>query len=147
MSDSYFDYARRFKAHWLGLHGGLRYQRTSYQLNSQVGYNSGNDKTPNMSDGLLYKSTDGTEEEVVDMTYYLSADYNWRERYYVSAALSMAGSSKFGVDAADGVKVGNYAWGFFPSVQAAWVLTNESWMPPYSCLELFAAECGFRPCG
>ena len=63
------------------------------------------------------------------MTYYLSADYNWRERYYVSAALSMAGSSKFGVDAADGVKIGNYAWGFFPSVQAAWVLTNESWMP------------------
>ena len=90
MSDSYFDYARRFKAHWLGLRGGLRYQRTSYQLNSQVGYNSGNDKTPNMSNNLLYKSTDGTEEEVVDMTYYLSADYNWRERYYVSAALSMA---------------------------------------------------------
>ena len=40
----------------------------SSDLNSQVGYNSGNDKTPNMSNNLLYKSTDGTEEEVVDMT-------------------------------------------------------------------------------
>lgn len=143
MSDSYFDYARRFKAHWLGLRGGLRYQRTSYQLNSQVGYNSGNDKTPNMSNNLLYKSTDGTEEEVVDMTYYLSADYNWRERYYVSAALSMAGSSKFGVDAADGLKIGNYAWGFFPSVQAAWVLTNESWMPRTRALNYLRLNVGF----
>ena len=77
------------------------------------------------------------------MTYYLSADYNWRERYYVSAALSMAGSSKFGVDAADGVKIGNYAWGFFPSVQAAWVLTNESWMPRTRALNYLRLNVGF----
>lgn len=128
MSDSYFSYARRFNAHWLGLRGGLRYLKNSYQLNTQVGYNSGNDKTPNMSQNLLYKSTDGTEDESVDMTYYLSGEYNWRERYYLSAALSMDGSSKFGIDAADGVKIGNYAWGFFPSVEAAWVMTNESWL-------------------
>ena len=125
MSHSYFNYARRFKAHWLNVQGGLRYQHTSYRLNTQVGYNSGNDKTPNMSQNLAYKSTDGTEEEVVDMTYYLSADYNWRERYYLSAALSMAGSSKFGTDAPDGVKIGNYAWGFFPSVALGWVASEE----------------------
>ncbi len=143
MSHSYFNYARRFKAHWLNVQGGLRYQHTSYRLNTQVGYNSGNDKTPNMSQNLAYKSTDGTEEEVVDMTYYLSADYNWRERYYLSAALSMAGSSKFGVDAPDGVKIGNYGWGFFPSVQAAWVVTNESWMPRSSQIDYLRLNVGF----
>lgn len=147
MSHSYFEYARRFKAHWLNVRGGLRYQHTSYSLNQQVGYNSGNDKTPNMSKNLLYKTTDGTEEEVVDMTYYLSADYNWRERYYLSAALSMAGSSKFGVDAADGVKIGNYAWGFFPSVQAAWVVTNESWMPRVSGIDFLRLNVGFDMVG
>lgn len=128
MSNSYFNYYRQFNAHSLALHGGLRYMRDSYQLNTQTGYNSGNDKTPNMSTSLQYKSTDGTEDEVVDMNYYLTADYNWRERYYLSAAVSMNGSSKFGIDAVDGVKIGNYAWGFFPSAEAAWVLTNESWM-------------------
>ncbi len=143
MSDTYFNYSLRRNAHLFGLRGGLLYQRTNYKWNSQVGYNSGNDKTPNMSNGLSYKSTDGHEEEVVDMNYYLSADYNWRERYYVSAALSMAGSSKFGKDAADGVKIGNYAWGFFPSAEAAWVVTNESWMPRTRWLNYLRLNVGF----
>ena len=148
MSHSYFDYARRFKAHWLNVRGGLRYQHTSYQVNVQTGYNNTNDKMPNMhKDRLEYESTDGTEEEVVDMTYYLSADYNWRERYYLSAALSMAGSSKFGTDAPDGVKIGNYAWGFFPSVQAAWVVTNESWMPRASKIDYLRLNVGFDMVG
>ena len=148
MSHSYFDYARRFKAHWLNVRGGLRYQHTSYQVNVLTGYNNTNDKMPNMhKDRLDYESTDGTEEEVVDMTYYLSADYNWRERYYLSAALSMAGSSKFGTDAPDGVKIGNYAWGFFPSVQAAWVVTNESWMPRASQIDYLRLNVGFDMVG
>lgn len=128
MNDAYFDYVKRFNAHYLSVRGGLRYMKSIYKLNTQVGYNTGNDKTPNMSEDLSYKSTDGTEDEDVDMNYYLSADYNWRERYYLTAALSMNGSSKFGEDAPDGVKIGNYSWGFFPSVEAAWVVTNESWM-------------------
>lgn len=127
-SDSYFNYGRRFNAHTLNLRGGLRYIRDSYRLNTMIGYDSGNDKTPNMSSSLRNRTTDGTEDEIVDMTYYLTGEYNWAERYYLSAAVSMDGSSKFGVDAPNGVKIGNYAWGFFPSVEAAWVVTNESWM-------------------
>ena len=80
------------------------------------------------------------------MSYYLSADYNWRERYYLTAALSMAGSSKFGTDAPDGVKIGNYSWGFFPSVQAAWVMTNESWMKD-SYLDFLRLNVGFDMVG
>lgn len=127
MSDTYFNYSQRFNAHYLNIRAGLRYLKNNYQLNTQIGYNSGNDKTPNMSTSLLYKSTDGTEEESVDMNYYISADYNYLERYYITAALSMNGNSKFGIDAPDAVKIGNYAWGFFPSVEAAWVVTNEDW--------------------
>lgn len=127
-SDSYFNYGRRFNAHSLNVRGGLRYIHDSYRLNTMIGYDSGNDKTPNMSSGLRNRTTDGTEDEIVDMTYYLTGEYNWAERYYLSAAVSMDGSSKFGVDAPNGVKIGNYAWGFFPSVEVAWVVTNESWM-------------------
>ncbi len=127
MSDTYFNYHNRWNAHWLSVRGGLRYLRNSYKLNTQIGYNSGNDKTPNMSSSLQYKDTDGADDEDIDMTYYAQADYNFAERYYLTAALAMDGSSKFGPDASDGVKIGNYAWGFFPSVEAAWVVSNERW--------------------
>ena len=127
MSDTYFNWNRRFNAHLFNVRGGLRYLNSAYKLDTQIGYNSGNDKTPNMSSSLSYKQTDGTEDKYVDMTYYAQADYNYAERYYLLAALALDGSSRFGVDAKDGIKIGKYAWGFFPSVAAAWVISNEPW--------------------
>lgn len=146
MSDTYFDFCRRMNAHYVDVRGGLRYLRNTYQLNMQTGYNSGNDKTPNMSDGLQYKSTDGAEDKDIDMNYYLTGNYNFRERYYLSAGLSLNGSSKFGTDAPDAVKIGNYAWGFFPSVEAAWVMTNESWMN-FKGLDYLKLNAGFDMAG
>ena len=127
MSDTYFNWNRRFNAHLFDIRGGLRYLNSAYKLDTQIGYDSGNDKTPNMSSSLSYKQTDGTEDKYVDMTYYAQANYNYAERYYLLAALAMDGSSKFGVDAKNGIKIGKYAWGFFPSVAAAWVISNEPW--------------------
>ena len=130
MNDLSVFFNRQWGAHSLAAKGSFRYLRDTYRLNTQIGYNTGNDKTPNMSSSLQYKQTDGLDNVDVDLTYYVGADYNWKERYFLTAGLSMDGSSKFGVDAPDGVKMGNYAFGFFPSVEAAWVLTNEDWFIP-----------------
>ena len=126
-SDTYASYNHRWNAHYLNARGGFRYMNNNYKYDTKLGYNSGNDKTPNMSSSLQNKATDGMEDKSINLNYYLTADYNYRERYYVSAGVSMTGSSKFGADAADGVKIGNYAWGFFPSAELAWVVTNEDW--------------------
>ena len=143
MNDLYFRFDHRWNAHLLGVRGGWRYLRDTYRLNTQVGYNTGNDKTPNMSKELSYKQTAGQDDRDINLTYYLSADYNYKERYYLTAAVSMDGSSRFGVDAEEGVKIGNYAFGFFPSVEAAWVMTNESWMPKGKGLNYLKLNAGF----
>ena len=143
MNDLYFRFNHRWSGHLLGVRGGWRYLRDTYRLNTQVGYDTGNDKTPNMSGSLSYKQTDGQDDRNVNLTYYLTADYNYRERYYLSAAVSMDGSSRFGKDAADGVRIGNYAFGFFPSVEAAWVVTNEDWMPKDKGLNYLKLNVGF----
>ena len=126
-SDTYANYTHRWNAHYLSARAGFRYVNNNYKVDTKLGYNSGNDKTPNMSSSLQYKSTGGYEDKSINLNYYLTADYNLRERYYFSAGVSMTGSSKFGPDANDGIKIGNYAWGFFPSAEAAWVITNEKW--------------------
>ncbi len=143
MNDLYGMYQHRFDAHWLSVRGGFRYISDTYRQNAQVGYDSGNDKTPNQSSSLLYKKTYGFDDKDIDLTYYLTADYNYRERYYLSAGVSMDGSSKFGVDATEGVKIGNYAFGFFPSVQAAWVLTNEKWVRPNPGINYLKLNVGY----
>ena len=143
MNDLSLGYKHRFDGHYLAAKGGFRYLRDTYHLNTQVGYNTGNDKTPNMSSSLEFKQTDGLDNEDIDLTYYLTTDYNYLERYYLSASLAMDGSSKFGVDAPDGVKIGNYAFGFFPSVEAAWVLTNEKWFHPNRGVNYLKINGGF----
>ena len=143
MNDLYLSFAKRFKQNYLSAKAGFRYTRDTYNLNTQIGYDTGNDKTPNMSSSLKYKQTDGMDNKDVDLTYYLAADYNYKEKYYLYAALAMDGSSKFGVDAEDGMKIGNYAFGFFPSVEAAWVISNEKWFKPTKAVNYLRLNVGF----
>jgi len=143
MNDLYGTYRLLKNGHNLFARAGFRYLRDTYRLNTQIGYNTGNDKTPNMSTSLEYKQTDGLDNEDVDLTYYLTADYNFAERYYLSATMALDGSSKFGTDAEGGMKIGNYAFGFFPSVEAAWVLTNEKWFRPSRGINYLKLNAGF----
>lgn len=142
-NDLYAAYHHRFNAHLLDVKAGFRYLNETYNLNTQIGYNTGNDKTPNMTSSLSYKQTDGVQNKDRNLTYYLTANYNYAERYYLSAGLAMDGSSKFGVDAKDGVKIGNYAFGFFPSVEGAWVITNEKWFAPNNVVNYLKLNAGF----
>ena len=143
MNDLNLSYLHRFGAHSLAAKGGFRYLRDTYRLNTQEAFNTGNDKTPTMNNAPRYKSTDGMDNRSVDLTYYLTADYNYMERYYLSAAVALDGSSKFGKDADDGIKIGNYAFGLFPSVEAAWVLTNEEWFRPNCSVNYLKVNAGF----
>lgn len=147
MSDTYAQYQHRMGAHLLYARAGFRYLRDNFRQNIQVGYDTGNDKTPAMTGNLNYKRTGGFDNKDIDLNYYLTADYNYQERYYLSAGISMDGSSKFGVDAKEGVKIGNYAFGFFPSVQAAWVLTNEGWLKPSQNLNYLRLSLGYDIAG
>ncbi|MBR4842730.1 MAG: SusC/RagA family TonB-linked outer membrane protein [Bacteroidaceae bacterium] len=126
MSNTYFDYARRFKAHDVALQGGFRYINNSLTESSMSGYNSGNDKTPNMNSNLRYPLINSKQAQDISLTWWLDGDYNYKERYYLSAGLSLMASSRFGGKVSNGIKIG-VPWGIFPSVQAAWVASAEPW--------------------
>lgn len=126
-SNTYVDYARRFNAHDVAFQAGFRYLNNHLYQSAMLGYNSGNDKTPNMGTGLQYKETDGLDNTDISLTYWAQGNYNFREKYYLSAGLGIMSSSRFGRTAAAGVKMFGVPWGFFPSVSAAWVASSESW--------------------
>ncbi len=141
-SDTRLSWNKRFNAHGITVYGGMRFQSMNYKLTSQRGYNTGNDKTPNMSTSLQYKSTDGADDKSRSITWYAMADYNMAEKYYVTAGLSAEASSRFGDDA-DGLKLFSTVWGLFPSVQAAWVLTNEPWLARVKGVDYLRLNVGF----
>lgn len=127
MSNSYLDWTKRFGANDLNVQGGFRYINNSMYQTSMLGYNSGNDKKPNMDSSLKYRQTNGTESQDISLTWWGTAQYNYQEKYYAGASFGLSASSRFGNDVDAGLRMFGVPWGFFPSVSAAWVASNESW--------------------
>lgn len=145
-SDTRVDWQNRYGAHSIKAFGGVRYISSSYKLNVQKGYNTGNDKTPNMSGSLSYKSTDGADDKYNDITWYASGDYNYAEKYYVTGTLSAQASSRFGKEA-DGLKAFGTVWGIFPSIQGSWVLSNEKWLSDVKPINYLRVNLGYDVSG
>lgn len=131
-SDTRLDWANRYAAHDIHVFGGARVNWENYTLNSQLGYNTGNDKTPFISSSLLNASTTGTNDNWASWAWYLQAEYNYLQRYYLQANLTAETSSRFGEDAKDALKVFDAPWGIFYGLQGAWVVSNEKWFAPVS---------------
>lgn len=53
------------------------------------------------------------------ISFFARVNYDWKERYMVSASLRYEGSSRFGA---------NHKWGYFPAVSAGWRISDEHWM-------------------
>ena len=142
MSDTRLEWNNRYGAHSVSAFGGVRINLENYTLNTQLGYNTGNDKTPFINSGLMNATTSGTKESWNNMAWYAQANYNYRGRYYVQANLTAESSSRFGKEA-DGLDLCGTVWGLFPSVQASWVLSNESWFANLSAINFFRLNAGY----
>ena len=145
-SDTRITWEQRFGAHSIDVMGGFRYQNSDYALTSQRGYNTGNDKTPNMSANLSFPDTDGDEDKTRELQWYVLGDYNYANRFYVNAGLSAHASSRFG-DSGSGLKVAGVMWGLFPSVEGAWVASNERWLSGVKGIDYLRLSVGFDVTG
>lgn len=142
MSDTRVDWHNRYDAHNVALFGGVRINWESYTLNSQLGYNTGSDKTPFMSSGLLNASSDGTNDNWKSVAWYAQANYDYLGRYFLQANLTAESSSRFGKDVDAGLRMAGVAWGVFPSVQASWVMSNEPWLAKVKAIDYLRLTAG-----
>lgn len=53
------------------------------------------------------------------ISFFARVNYDWKERYMISASLRYEGSSRFGA---------NHKWGYFPAVSVGWRISDEPWM-------------------
>ena len=139
-SDTRVDWSKVFGAHSLDVTGGFRYTNFNFDSNSIAGANSGSDNKFEVSTSLKHISSEGDRNVWTNMSWYLSADYAFKTRYFLQLAASMEASSRFGNKADGALKMCGVAWGFFPSVQAAWLMSSESWfnVKPVNMLKLRA---------
>ena len=128
-NDLRLDWRNIYGAHTINVFGGWRYNNYSYSYNYMRGYNNENDKLPVINKNMAYPGYGGTNDNWIDMAFYLDANYNYANRYFADATVSMQSSSRFGKNTKSGFQMCGVSWGIFPSVQLGWLITNEKWFP------------------
>lgn len=141
-SDTRLSWNNRYDAHQVSVFGGLRMNFESYTLSSQLGYNTGSDKTPFMSSGLLNAQSSGVDETWRNVDAYVQANYNYKGRYYAQLNVTASGSSRFGENAKGGLGLFGAKWGIFPALQGSWVITNESWFAKVNGIDKLTLTAG-----
>ena len=144
-SDTRADWAIPLGAHRLDVLGGVRFMNDTFTSSYLIGDNTGNDKTPNVSSDS--RKRPGSDINWKSLSYYANVDYNYMEKYYLTGQLSMETSSRFGKEVDAGLKMFGVAWGLFPSINAAWVLTNEDWFRPNRGVNMLKLNVGFESVG
>ena len=130
-------------SHKLDLLGGVRFMNDTYRASYIYADNSSDDKSPDSA--AQNRRIEGSDTNWRTLAYYANLDYNYKERYYLTGQLSMETSSRFGKNA--GTKMFGVGWGFFPSIQAAWVMTNEDWFRPTRLVNMLRVNAGFESVG
>ncbi len=78
-----------------------------------------NGTATNSEGGLAVSGTPWDEERMV--SYFGRVGWNWQEKYMATATLRCDGSARFAP---------GHRFGWFPSISAGWVVTNEKFMEP-----------------
>lgn len=113
-------YDRSFGNHNLNLlvnASSQEYSATVEQLVDQAVLSSLPGIRDRVSEGNGVGFYEGTKNSLIG--YLGRASYNYNQKYYIDAVVRRDGSSKFGP---------GYKWGTFPSLSAAWRLTEEFFM-------------------
>ena len=118
------DYSRSFGKHNIAAVAGFSYQHFLYD-----GQNIENKGFPT-EDAKYYQIGNGdASKKYLNVSSYRNSNalaavfarvnYNYAEKYLVSASIRREGSSRFGV---------NNKWGWFPAVSLGWRITGEDFM-------------------
>ncbi|RPD38087.1 SusC/RagA family TonB-linked outer membrane protein [Chitinophaga barathri] len=111
------EYSKAFGAHHLNLIGGQNLEYTKWVWNSGDADLIPNDYAwaVNVSN-KLFSNTSSSIQETGLQSLFARVNYDFKDRYLLSASFTGDASSKFGAD---------NRWGAFPSVSAGWIVSDE----------------------
>lgn len=118
------DYTRSFGKHNIAAVAGFSYQNfyNDGESISNKGFPTENMKYFQIGNGDAskdYLNASSYRNSNTLAAFFLRANYNYAEKYLVSASVRREGSSRFGA---------NNKWGWFPAVSLGWRITGEDFM-------------------
>ncbi len=125
LSEFTLSYAKSFGKHNLDAVLGYTAQQEALDVNRMTGTNFANDNIKTINAAGLITSASNTKEQWSLISYLARVNYNYDDRYLLTATFRRDGSSRFGQD---------NRWGAFPSVSLGWRLSEEEFLNDVSWL-------------
>lgn len=122
--------------HWLRAFGGYNLEFSNYISEYGRSIHATSDDFQGLGDGQK-DAMGGRDEAYRNISLFANADYAFREKILLKAGVRIDGSSKFGKDAGDGLKIGGMPFAVLPYAGATWRMKSESFMKNISFMDEF----------
>lgn len=117
---------------------GTDAQENQYKFISGSVQGFPSESTQTLNNGLLQPTINGSGSEWSIFSYFARGQFDYKNKYYLTATIRRDGSSRFG----DGNK-----YGTFPSASAAWRVSEEAFMQNSKLINDFKLRVGYGVTG
>lgn len=144
-NDTWYTYKKSFTGeHDLQLNAGFRYHNSESEQDYAQGFNSPTDDFVTIGTGVSnLRRLTGDYGKWKWLNTYAAANYSFRHKYFLSANLSVDGSSRFGRDIKNALNIAGNKYAVLPSVAAGWLISSEKFMSNMSSINLLKLRASY----
>ena len=139
-NNTYFTYKKTInKVHHISSSTGLNIQTNNYQFDWAIAMNSHeNDQYKTLADGTpKLRRIGGQNRSWNWASIYENINYSFKDKYLVTASVSLDGSSRVGDEGINTMKIAGNPFGLFYSGGLGWRLSSEPFLNQLSWLDEF----------
>lgn len=144
-TDTFASYMKNFyNDHNLDVRFGFRSQSNKTESDLGLGYNSSTDDFTSVGAGSnLLRQVGGALGEWNWLNIYANGNYNFRNKYFLTASYAVDGSSRFGDDAS----TGKSKYALMTSISGGWLVSSENFMKDIKDIDYLKLRVGFGTSG
>ncbi|WP_233622058.1 SusC/RagA family TonB-linked outer membrane protein [Flavobacterium agrisoli] len=130
--------------HHFNVRFGLRTQNNKSESDLGLGYNSSTDDFTSVGAGSnLLRYVGGNLGKWNWLNVYANGEYNWRNKYFLSASYAVDGSSRYGDDA----DTGKDQYALMSAISGAWLISSEDFMKNANDIDYLKLRVSFGQSG
>jgi TonB-linked SusC/RagA family outer membrane protein len=134
-AESYLNYQKTFATdHHIEALAGYSIQRYESVSNSVSGTGYPSDDIPYISAASIISAGSSGTTQYSMLSAIGRLNYNYKGKYLLQGAVRQDGSSRFGADR---------KFGYFPSVSAGWIISDESFMENFKKIDLLKIRASY----
>ncbi|MCF8378953.1 MAG: SusC/RagA family TonB-linked outer membrane protein [Bacteroidales bacterium] len=135
-------------SHYISGDAGFRFRTDKVQYNSGTVYNTPTDEFKSLSSVTSVENTmlAGDNRVINHSDIFMNSGYRFKDKYLLDVILNLSASSSTGNNA-DAISIAGGKWGFFPTLQAGWLLSNEAFLKSVSVLNLLKLRASYSRSG